>query len=284
MPLFALPFPAIDPIAIQFGPLAIRWYALAYIAGILIGWWYLRRLVDSPRLWGAVDRPTAAELDDFVLWATLGIVLGGRIGYVLFYNLGHYLEHPTEIVQLWKGGMAFHGGLLGSIVVMVIFARRRDFSFLTLFDLFAAAAPIGLFFGRLANFINGELWGRTTDVAWGMVFPFAGPDPRHPSQLYEAALEGVVLFAVVAHLVHRSEILKKPGALAGVFAMGYGLARFVVEFFREPDVQVGYLFGGITMGQILSLPMIAAGLALFVWASAHARRSTAHTGDGSRAP
>jgi len=272
MPLYVLPFPAIDPIALQFGPLAVRWYALAYIAGILIGWWYLRRLVETPRLWGALDRPTVAELDDFVLWATLGIVLGGRIGYVLFYNLAHYLEHPLEVAMLWKGGMAFHGGLLGSIVAMLLFARGRGFSFLTLFDLFAAAAPIGLFFGRLANFINAELWGRATDVPWAMVFPFAGPDPRHPSQLYEAALEGVVLYAVIGHLVHRTDTLKAPGALAGVFAMGYGLARFVVEFFREPDVQVGYLLGGITMGQILSLPMILGGLVLFLWA----RRRAAH--------
>ena len=284
MPLFALPFPMIDPIAIQFGPLAIRWYALAYIAGILIGWWYLRKLVETPRLWGAVDRPTVAELDDFVLWATLGIVLGGRIGYVLFYNFGHYAAHPLEVAMLWKGGMAFHGGLLGSIVVMLIFARKRAFSFLTLFDLFAAAAPIGLFFGRIANFINAELWGRTSDVAWAMVFPFAGPEPRHPSQLYEAALEGVVLLAVIAHLVHRSEMLKKPGAIAGVFAMGYGLARFVVEFFREPDAQVGYLLGGITMGQILSLPMVFAGLALFLWAlkAAERRSATSSAGGGAR--
>ncbi len=274
MPLFALPFPAIDPIALQFGPLAIRWYALAYIAGILIGWWYLRKLVESPRLWGAVGRPTPAELDDFVLWATLGIVLGGRVGYVLFYNLSHYLEHPTEIPMLWKGGMAFHGGLLGSVVAMVIFARGRGFSFLTLFDLFAAAAPIGLFFGRIANFINAELWGRTTDVAWAMVFPYAGPDPRHPSQLYEAALEGVVLFAIIAHLVHRTAILKTPGALAGVFAMGYGIARFIVEFFREPDIQVGYLAGGVTMGQVLSLPMVILGFALYAWAVRRDRSRT----------
>ena len=278
MPLYVLPFPAIDPIALQFGPLAIRWYALAYIAGILIGWWYLRKLIETPRLWGQVGRPTVAEIDDFVLWATLGIVLGGRIGYVLFYNLSHYVEHPSEIPMLWKGGMAFHGGLLGSMVAMLIFARGRGFAFLTLFDLFAAAAPIGLFFGRLGNFINAELWGRTTDVAWAMVFPFAGPDPRHPSQLYEAALEGVLLFAVIAHLVHRSGILKEPGALAGVFAMGYGLARFVVEFFREPDAQVGYLFGGITMGQILSLPMVFAGLALWLWARAAARRDRRDAG------
>lgn len=271
MPLYVLPFPAIDPIAIQFGPLAVRWYALAYIAGILIGWWYLKRLVESPRLWGQTARPQAVEIDDFVLWATLGIVLGGRIGYVLFYNLSHYVENPLEIPMLWKGGMAFHGGLVGSMVAMLIFARGRGFAFLTLFDLFAAAAPIGLFFGRIANFINGELWGRASDVAWAMVFPYAGADPRHPSQLYEAALEGVVLFAVVAHLVHRSGWLKSPGAIAGVFAMGYGLARFVVEFFREPDAQVGYLFGGITMGQILSLPMVFLGLGLVVWARRAAR-------------
>ncbi|MCE1238252.1 MAG: prolipoprotein diacylglyceryl transferase [Hyphomicrobiales bacterium] len=276
MPLLALPFPVIDPIALQIGPLGIRWYALAYVAGILIGWWHMRRLVGIDRLWGGLPRPTALELDDFVLWATLGIVLGGRIGYVLFYNPAHYFAHPEEIPMVWGGGMAFHGGFLGVVVAMALFTRKKSFSLLTLFDLAGAAAPIGLFFGRLANFVNGELWGRAADVPWAMIFPHGGPSPRHPSQLYEAALEGVVLFAVIGHLVFRTDLMKKPGVIAGLFAAGYGLARFTVEYFREPDAQLGYLFGFITMGQILSLPMIAAGLALALWAwkRAAARPST----------
>ena len=266
MPLFVLPFPAIDPVALQIGPVGIRWYALAYIAGILIGWWYVRRIVSIDRLWGRVARPSAIDLDDFVLWATLGIVLGGRIGYVLFYNFDHYLAHPDEIFKLWTGGMAFHGGFMGVVVAMALFTRRRAFSLLTLFDVIAAQTPIGLFFGRLANFVNGELWGRAADVPWAMVFPHGGPMARHPSQLYEAALEGIVLFAVLGHLVFRSRILERPGVLAGLFAAGYGTARFIVEFFREPDAQLGYLAGGITMGQVLSLPMILAGVALAAWA------------------
>ena len=265
-PLLVLPFPAIDPIALQIGPLPIRWYALAYVAGILIGWWYLRRLIATERLWGGRARPTLENVDDFVLWATLGIVLGGRIGYVLFYNPVHYLSHPSEIAMLWGGGMSFHGGFLGVVVAMALFTRRKPFSLLTLFDLVGAAAPIGLFFGRIANFINGELWGRAADVPWAMVFPHGGILPRHPSQLYEAALEGIVLFAVIGHLVFRTDFLKRPGVIAGLFTAGYGIARFIVEYFREPDAQLGYLWGFITMGQILSLPMVAAGGALAVWA------------------
>jgi len=277
-PLLVLPFPAIDPIALQIGPLAIRWYALAYVAGILIGWWYLKRMLATDRLWAGRPRPSAVDVDDFVLWATLGIVLGGRIGYVLFYNPAHYLAHPSEIPMLWGGGMSFHGGFLGAVVASVLFTRNKPFPFLTLFDLVAAAAPIGLFFGRIANFINGELWGRAADVPWAMVFPHGGPIARHPSQLYEAALEGIVLFAIIGHLVFRTTLLQRPGVIAGLFAAGYGLARFTVEYFREPDAQLGYLWGFITMGQILSLPMVVGGLALALWswrrASSAARPST----------
>ena len=277
MSFLVMPFPVIDPVAVQIGPLAIRWYALAYVAGIMIGWWYLRRLVSSDVMWAKAPRPNVVEIDDFVLWATLGIVLGGRLGYVLFYNPAHYLAHPAEIAMVWGGGMSFHGGFLGVVVAMALFTRRRSFPLLTLFDLVGAAAPIGLFFGRLANFVNGELWGRAADVPWAMVFPHGGPIARHPSQLYEAALEGVVLFAVVAHLVFRTRPLERPGAIAGVFAAGYGIARFVVEYFREPDAQLGYLFGFITMGQILSLPMVLAGVALTVWALRRTPRPVAET-------
>lgn len=274
MPLFALTYPVIDPVAIQIGPLGIRWYALAYIAGILIGWWYVRRLVECNRLWGGLARPTAVELDDFVLWATVGIVLGGRIGYVLFYNPMHYLSNPSEIPKLWMGGMAFHGGFLGVAVATALFTRRRSFSMLTLFDLVAAQAPIGLFFGRIANFINGELWGRAGDVPWAMVFPHGGPEARHPSQLYEAGLEGILLLAILAHLVFRTGVMRRPGVLAGLFVTGYGLARFIVEYFREPDVQLGYLAGGFTMGQFLSLPMVFGGVALAVWAWRRSAKTT----------
>ncbi len=282
MTFLALPFPAVHPNALEFGPftigsmvlgpLAIRWYALAYVAGILIGWFFLRRLVARDRLWGTLGRPSGLELDDFVLWATLGIVLGGRLGYVLFYNPSHYLANPSEIPMVWMGGMSFHGGFLGVVAAVALFTRGRTFSFLTLFDLVAAAAPIGLFFGRIANFINAELWGRVSDVPWAMVFPFAGPNPRHPSQLYEAVLEGVVLFAILGHLAWRTDLLKRPGVIAGLFAIGYGVARFAVEFFREPDAQLGYVAGFLTMGQILSLPMIGIGAALALWAWRRSRR------------
>lgn len=259
-----LPFPAIDPVAVEIGPFALRWYALAYIAGILIGWWLMRRLIAADRLWGPVPRPSPADLDDFLLWATLGIVLGGRIGFVLFYDPAHFAANPLAALAIWEGGMSFHGGLLGVIVAVFLFCRSRAFSPWTMFDLLGAVVPIGIFFGRIANFINGELWGRPADVPWAMVFPGAGPEPRHPSQLYEAALEGVLLFVVVWVAVHRFRALARPGLAAGIFAAGYGVARTVAELFRMPDPQIGFLWGGLTMGMVLSFPMIVVGGAL-VW-------------------
>ena len=251
----------IDPVLIEFGPLAIRWYALAYIAGILLGWWYARRLVSNFALWApsapAMDK---AALDDFLLWMTLGIVLGGRIGYILFYNSDIYLNNPLEALKIWQGGMSFHGGFIGSIVAIVLFARSKNVRIWSLLDICAACTPIGLFFGRLANFINAELWGRTTDVPWAFVFPGAGPHPRHPSQLYEAAFEGIILFIVLCILTDTIKAFTKPGLVAGTFTAGYGLSRFIVEFFREPDAHIGFLAGGLTMGMMLSLPMIALGL------------------------
>jgi phosphatidylglycerol---prolipoprotein diacylglyceryl transferase len=263
MPYLILPFPQFDPVLVHIGPFAIRWYALAYIAGILIGWLYAKVILRSPRAWGGPAPITSAEFDDFVLWVTLGIILGGRIGYVLFYNLPHFLEHPLEIIQLWKGGMSFHGGFIGCVLAVVLFARRRKIPILSLGDLTCAVAPIGLFFGRLANFINDELWGRPSDAPWAIVFPGGGPLPRHPSQLYEAGLEGVVLFVVLALFV-RFGALKRPGLILGAFALFYGLARSLSEFFREPDAQLGFLWGGLTMGMLLSLPMILGG-ALIIW-------------------
>jgi phosphatidylglycerol:prolipoprotein diacylglycerol transferase len=256
----------IDPVLIEFGPLAIRWYALAYIAGILLAWRYMIVTVRNSPLWNKTAHPTATDIDDFVMWATLGIVLGGRLGYVLFYNLPYYLANPADILAVWEGGMAFHGGLLGMIVVLIIYSRARGLSGWTMFDLAAIAAPIGLFFGRIANFINSELWGRPTDVAWAVVFPTGGPEPRHPSQLYEAALEGALLFFVLRLLSHRFKLLQKPGVLAGSFAIGYGLARTFVEFYRVPDAHIGYLAGFFTMGMLLSLPMVLIGVVVVIWA------------------
>jgi phosphatidylglycerol---prolipoprotein diacylglyceryl transferase len=258
-----LPFPAINPVLISIGPFAVRWYALAYIVGIIAGWFYARRIIASQRLWGGAAPLSVIDMDDFVIWVTLGIILGGRTGYVLFYNLPHFAAHPIEILELWHGGMSFHGGFIGCIVAVVLFALRRGIPMLSLGDVTTAVAPIGVFFGRIANFINGELWGRPTDVPWAMVFPHGGPIPRHPSQLYEAALEGVVLFIVLAVLV-RSGALKRPGLVTGAFAVGYGVARIFCEFFREPDVQLGFLWGGLTMGMLLCIPLILAGIAVLI--------------------
>lgn len=268
MPLFILPFPAIDPVLIEVGPFAIRWYALAYIVGILLGWWYAKRLVATTAIWGPAGPPMKpGDIDDFVVYAALGIILGGRIGYVLFYDLPRFAADPTEIVALWHGGMSFHGGFLGTILAMAIFARSRRIPIWSLIDVIAPSVTFGLFLGRLANFINGELFGRVTDVAWAVVFPNGGPEPRHPSELYEAGLEGIVLFAVLRVLTHRYHRLAQPAFTSGAFAAGYGTARTLAEFFREPDIQIGYLAGGLTMGMLLSIPMIIAGIAVMLWAS-----------------
>ena len=263
MPPLALPFPAIDPVLIQIGPFALRWYALAYIVGILAGWLYARALIRREHLWGGPAPMTVTDFDDFILWVTLGVILGGRIGYVLFYNPAHFAQHPLEALQLWKGGMSFHGGFLGCVLAVILFARRRGLSILSLGDLTCAVAPIGLFLGRLANFINGELWGRPTDVPWAIIFPGGGLVPRHPSQLYEAALEGLLLLIVLA-LAIRAGALKRPGMILGAFMLGYGVFRSFAELFREPDPQLGFLWGGLTMGMLLSIPLMLVG-ALLIW-------------------
>ncbi len=260
-----LPYPAINPVLIHIGPLAVRWYALAYIVGILAGWIYARSIIASKRLWDGPPPLTVVDFDDFVIWITLGIILGGRIGYVLFYNLPLFATHPEQIFELWNGGMSFHGGFLGCTVAIVLFALRRKISILSLGDLTTAVAPIGLFLGRIANFINGELWGRPSNVPWAMIFPTGGPVPRHPSQLYEAALEGIVLFVVLNVLV-RSGALKRPGVVTGSFALGYGIARITCEFFREPDPQLGFLWGGLTMGMLLCIPLMLAGIGILAYA------------------
>ena len=257
-----LAFPVIDPILIEIGPFAIRWYALAYIAGLVGGWWYVRRLVQRPALWPASGAPyTPEDIDNFLTWATLGVIIGGRLGYVLFYEPARFVADPVSIFYAWQGGMAFHGGLLGVILAMILFARSRGASLLSLFDIIGAAAPIGLFFGRIANFINGELWGRPTDLPWAMVFPTADGQPRHPSQLYQAFGEGLVLFVVCAIAI-RLGSLKQPGLVGGIFTAGYGISRFLAEYVRAYDPSIGLIGGLVTMGQLLSLPMIAAGLIL----------------------
>jgi len=261
--LLALQFPNFDPTLIQIGPFAIRWYALAYIAGILIGWLYARALIKKQELWGGPPPITALDLDDFIVWITLGIILGGRIGYVLFYNPAYFAAHPFEALELWKGGMSFHGGFIGCAAAVVLFALKRRISILSLGDVSCAVGTIGVFLGRLANFINGELWGRPSDAPWAMVFPSGGPLPRHPSQLYEAALEGVVLCAVLALLI-RAGALKRPGLVMGAFAIGYAIARSFCELFREPDPQLGFLQGGVTMGMVLSVPLLLFGVAM-IW-------------------
>ena len=256
---FAIPFPSIDPVLIQVGPFAVRWYALAYLVGLLVAWRYVRWLAKRP--------PMAAseiEVDDFLVWATLGVVIGGRLGYALFYGSGYYLDNPLAILQVWRGGMSFHGGLLGVVVAGLLFVRRRGIRVLPFSDLVACAAPIGLFFGRIANFINGELFGRVTDVPWAVVFPRGGPDPRHPSQLYEAGLEGAVLFLILYVLWRRELLRRRAGLLCGVFLTGYALSRVTVELFRQPDAHIGFLVAGTTMGQWLSAPMLALGLFLIL--------------------
>jgi phosphatidylglycerol:prolipoprotein diacylglycerol transferase len=292
MPLFLIPFPAIDPVAISLGPFAIRWYALAYIVGLVIGWRYCLMLADRPPKLVA-----RRDIDDFLVWATLGVVLGGRIGYVLFYNFDYYADHPLQALYLWHGGMSFHGGALGVTLAIVLFARQRKLSIFALADIVIEAIPIGLFFGRIANFINGELYGRISDVGWAMIFPngavredavplglsglcqnvtladgTAGLNcPRHPSELYEAACEGLLLFVLLL-IAERRGVRRRPGIETGIFLVGYAVARMSGELFRQPDAQLGYLLFGMTMGQLLSIPVLIAGLVIIWWAG---RRSPA---------
>jgi phosphatidylglycerol:prolipoprotein diacylglycerol transferase len=264
----ALAFPQIDPVALRLGPLVVRWYALAYIAGLLGGWWYARWLVRRPPF-----AMKAIQVDDFLVWATLGVVLGGRLGFVLFYKPAYFLANPAEIIAVWQGGMSFHGGLLGVVLAIVLFCRRHKLSIPAVGDVICCVVPIGLFFGRLANFVNGELYGRAApEFPYAMIFP-KDPDhlPRYPSQLLEAALEGLVLFLVL-HLMWRLDSVRmRPGVIIGTFLAGYGLARIVSEFFREPDAYLGYLWAGATMGQLLSIPMVLAGLTIVMVAWRRAR-------------
>ena len=262
----ALSYPAIDPILIQLGPFAVRWYSLAYIAGILLGWHYVVKLLTRAEAVSGSPVMPRQQLDDLIVWIILGVILGGRIGYVLFYQLGYYLENPGDILQVWQGGMSFHGGFLGVLTAVWLFCRKHRLAYYRIMDLLATATPIGLFFGRLANFINGELYGRVSDVPWAMAFPSGGELPRHPSQLYEAGLEGLMLFAVLSFLAWRTKSLAYPRLISGAFLIGYGGSRMLVELVREPDSQLGYFMGSITMGQMLSLPMVLVGIWLIILA------------------
>ena len=252
-------FSDIDPVAFSVGPLTVRWYALAYVAGFILGWRYAMRLADRD----PDKRPTAQDIDDMLPWLVLSVIIGGRLGYVLFYHFDYFMAEPLAIFAVWEGGMAFHGGLAGVIICFVLFAMRRGISILRLGDVIACAAPIGLFFGRIANFINGELFGRPApDLSWAVIFPRGGEIARHPSQLYEAGLEGLLLFVVLYLLARKPAVRNAPGLLGGTFLSLYAIARFIVEFYRAPDPQLGFVLGPLTMGQILSLPMLFAGCGL----------------------
>lgn len=266
-PMMVIPFPNIDPIMFEIGPVAIRWYGLAYVAGILLGWRYMLRVVLQPPA-----KLSEKDVDDMVMWVTLGVILGGRLGYVIFYKPGEYLSDPMEIFAVWNGGMSFHGGLIGVVTALALFARKRGYPMLAVGDAFACTVPLGLLFGRIANFINGELYGRATDVPWAMVFPSARDGiPRHPSQLYEATLEGLILFLVMYWMAFHTSALRRPGLLTGVFLSGYGLARSAVELFRQPDPFLPNYPLGLTMGQMLSLPLLLIGLFLIFRARGLAR-------------
>lgn len=259
-------FPNIDPVALSIGPVDIRWYALAYLVGFILGWRYAVYLAGLGKNAAGELFISKLQIDDFLPWAILGVIVGGRLGYVMFYQPEMYWAEPWEIPKIWRGGMSFHGGAAGMIVAMIAYSMVLKLPLLRLSDIVCCAVPIGLFFGRIANFINAELYGRVTTSPWGIIFPGGGMYPRHPSQLYEAVLEGLVLFVVLALLVHRQSIRNMPGFLSGVFLIGYGASRFFVEFFREPDLQIGYIFNYFTMGQLLSVPMLLGGLVLVVYA------------------
>ncbi len=281
----AIPFPQIDPVLIHLGPFAIRWYAIAYIAGLLIGWWLVLVMLRQKSLWrnppfNGTPPATEDQIGDFVVWATLGVILGGRLGWVIFYGIFlcsaspqgdfchglpmGFLTNPLRIVAAWEGGMSFHGAAIGVVLSIWLFCRSRKLSFVAIGDLVCLVEPVGQFFGRLANFVNGELWGKPTDVPWAMVFPRA-PDrlPRHPSQLYEAALEGILLFVVLQICLRVFRLHERPGLISAVFLIGYGLIRFFLEFFREPDTP---FLGWFSMGQALSVGLLVGGgyLAWFV--------------------
>lgn len=263
MPLLLLAYPAIDPVLLHLGPFSIRWYAISYIAGLVAGWFLIRRYVANDGLWGGRPRPTPDSVDDLLLYCAVGVIVGGRLGNVLFYDPAYYATHPLDVFKVWEGGMAFHGGLLGALAGAAWFSHRQRVPTLTTFDLASIVAPIGIFLGRLANFIKPELWGRPTDVPWAMIFPGSDGVPRHPSQLYEAALEGLGVFVGLLALKNAGAF-SRPGLIAGAFGALYGSARIICEFFRDPDPRLEDLGNGLTMGMVLSVPMIVAGIGLML--------------------
>ena len=267
----------LHPVALDLGFFQLRWYSLAYLAGIVLGWWYLLKLIDRP---GA---PMARRhADDMVFYATLGILLGGRLGYVLFYRPGFYLENPGEILQLWDGGMSFHGGVIGVTLGIVWMARKHGLDWLRIHDYVACCVPFGLLFGRLANFVNGELWGRgPTNLPWAVIFPTGGEVPRHPSQLYEAGLEGILLGLILWYMFWKTDARYQPGKLVGAFILVYGLSRFLVELVRQPDQGLENLSWGLSMGQTLSVPMILGGIYLIATAKARRQRVESIAGQES---
>ena len=273
MPILALPFPAIDPVAVSVGPFAVRWYALAYIFGFLGAWAYAHALVRNDRLWSDAPRPNPESLTDLALYIMVGTVIGGRLGQIILYEPAYYAVHPLEIIEIWNGGMAFHGGLIGVLLAIWYFAYRFTIPFLTVADLCGATCPIPIFLVRIGNFINQEHWGRPTDVPWAVVFPDVDAMPRHPSQLYEAGLEGLLLLIVLG-IVAQIGGFKRPGLLTGLALIGYGLARIAMEFFREPDPDIERLAHGLTMGMVLSLPMVVIGIALMFYSARAVRRPT----------
>ncbi|MFM9940304.1 MAG: prolipoprotein diacylglyceryl transferase [Hyphomicrobiaceae bacterium] len=274
MSFLALPYPAIDPVALQLGPFAVKWYGLAYVAGLLLGWQYLKSLLANDRLWAHGRAPLAVTTaDDLFIWVALGVVLGGRLGHVFLYEPLFFLQYPGEIVKVWHGGMAFHGGLIGTIVAMWLFARRNGVSVLSCLDLVAASVPFGLFFGRLANFINAEVVGRESTVPWAMVFPGYGDNPRHPSQIYEAVLEGLVTFLILRWMTHKRGALAHPGLVGGAFLLCYGGFRFLCEFVKHDDYSTAADRFPVTLGALYCIPMVIVGLLLMRWARATPARA-----------
>jgi len=276
MPVLAIPFPNIDPVAIELGPIAIKWYGLAYVAGLTLGWLYIRRLLARPALWPVDHAPFSINsTDDLFIWVTAGVVIGGRLGHVLFYEPSYYLAHPGEVFAVWNGGMSFHGGVMGTAVALIVFARRNGVPLLSAMDAVAAAVPLGLLFGRLANFVNGEIVGSVTTMPWGMVFPHWGAEPRHPAMLYEAALEGVALFLVLRYATHTRLTLKSPGLTTGLFLVTYGAFRIFCELFKIVDYRLITPALPITKGMVYSVPLVLMGAAFISLARHYPRTATA---------
>ncbi len=266
--MLALAFPPLDPVAVHFGPIMIRWYAIAYVIGFILGWrWALRLAEKNP------TGPSPQLFDDYLTWAVIAVILGGRTGYILFYNFDSFLAQPSEMYKIWHGGMSFHGGMLGVILAAYIFAKHAKIRFFAFTDILACVAPIGLGFGRIANFVNGELYGRPSDVPWAVIFPRGGDVPRHPSQLYESFLEGLVLFLLLNWIQKLPRSSQQPGIVSGWFLILYGFFRFMVEFVRQPDSQLGFLYAGATMGQMLCIPMMIIGVGILTWAMRQPRQT-----------